>query len=230
MHPRLIHKDRSVCHSKSAWASLHKKKLRDFELPDLFSDNEDADAQETTTTTRVAIINTGNNAQTTNTDTSRSTNNIATTQPPVHTENNAIDSAVTSGQSSDVCDAPNKAVRMSGPLIKSDCIPVHTENNKPNSTVPSRQISDLPEASKPENRPIQTSNPLTKSNPVPVNTENAYQNVSSMITTNKTTHEPNKKDCNVGVSCIHRSPSSRGHSSRPTAASSIFMTTLYHVS
>ena len=25
VHPRLIHKDGSVCHSKSAWASLHKK-------------------------------------------------------------------------------------------------------------------------------------------------------------------------------------------------------------
>ena len=42
IHPRLIHKDRSICHSKTYWKSLNKKPpLKEFELPDLFSDDEE---------------------------------------------------------------------------------------------------------------------------------------------------------------------------------------------
>ena len=42
VHPRLIHKDGSICHSKSYWKSLNKKPpLKEFELPDLFSDEEE---------------------------------------------------------------------------------------------------------------------------------------------------------------------------------------------
>ena len=42
VHPRLIHKDGSVCHSKMYWASLNKKPpLKEFELRDLFSDMEE---------------------------------------------------------------------------------------------------------------------------------------------------------------------------------------------
>ena len=41
VHPRLIHKDGSICHSKTYWKSLNKNPpLREFELPDLFSDDE----------------------------------------------------------------------------------------------------------------------------------------------------------------------------------------------
>ena len=44
VHPRLIHKDGSVCHSKTYWASLNRKpSLKEFEFPDLFSDNEEAE-------------------------------------------------------------------------------------------------------------------------------------------------------------------------------------------
>ena len=46
MCPRLIHKDGSLCHSKTYWASLNKEPpLKEFELPDLFSDNEEMDIQ-----------------------------------------------------------------------------------------------------------------------------------------------------------------------------------------
>ena len=42
IHPRLIHKDGSICHSKTYWKSLKKKPpLKEFELPDLFSDDEE---------------------------------------------------------------------------------------------------------------------------------------------------------------------------------------------
>ena len=42
IHPRLIHKDGSICHSKTYWKSLNKKPpLKEFELPDLFSDDEE---------------------------------------------------------------------------------------------------------------------------------------------------------------------------------------------
>ena len=41
VHPRLIRKDGSICHSKTYWKSLNKKPpLKEFELPDLFSDDE----------------------------------------------------------------------------------------------------------------------------------------------------------------------------------------------
>ena len=40
--PRLIHKDGTICHSKTYWASIKRKPpLKEFELPDLFSDNEE---------------------------------------------------------------------------------------------------------------------------------------------------------------------------------------------
>ena len=42
IHPRLIHKDGSICHSKTYWKSWNKKPpLKEFELPDLFSDDEE---------------------------------------------------------------------------------------------------------------------------------------------------------------------------------------------
>ena len=42
VRPRLIHKDGTICHSKTYWASIKRKPpLKEFELPDLFSDNED---------------------------------------------------------------------------------------------------------------------------------------------------------------------------------------------
>ena len=41
-HPRLIHKDGSICHSKTYWKSLNKKPpLKEFKLPNLFSDDEE---------------------------------------------------------------------------------------------------------------------------------------------------------------------------------------------
>ena len=42
VRPRLIHKNRTICHSKTYWASIKRKPpLKEFELPDLFSDNEE---------------------------------------------------------------------------------------------------------------------------------------------------------------------------------------------
>ena len=42
VHPRLIHKDGTICHSKTYWSSIKRKPpLKEFELPDLFSDNEE---------------------------------------------------------------------------------------------------------------------------------------------------------------------------------------------
>ena len=42
VRPRLIHKDGTICHSKTYWASIKRKPpLKEFELPDLFSDNEE---------------------------------------------------------------------------------------------------------------------------------------------------------------------------------------------
>ena len=42
VHPRLIHKDGTICHSKTYWASIKRKPpLKEFKLPDLFSDNEE---------------------------------------------------------------------------------------------------------------------------------------------------------------------------------------------
>ena len=60
VHPRLIHKDGSICHSKTYWKSLNKKPpLKEFELPDLFSDDEvpeteNDDKGELTTNTTVS--------------------------------------------------------------------------------------------------------------------------------------------------------------------------------
>ena len=48
VHPRLIHKDGSICHSKTYWKSLNKNPpLREFELPDLFSDDEESTQEKT---------------------------------------------------------------------------------------------------------------------------------------------------------------------------------------
>ena len=42
VRPRLIHKDGTICHSKTYWASIKRKPpLKEFELPDLFSDNKE---------------------------------------------------------------------------------------------------------------------------------------------------------------------------------------------
>ena len=42
VHPRLIHKGGTICHSKTYWASIKRKPpLKEFELPDLFSDDEE---------------------------------------------------------------------------------------------------------------------------------------------------------------------------------------------
>ena len=42
VRPRLIHKDGTICHSKTYWSSIKRKPpLKEFELPDLFSDNEE---------------------------------------------------------------------------------------------------------------------------------------------------------------------------------------------
>ena len=40
--PRLIHKDGTICHSKTYWASINKKPpLKEVKLPDPFSDNKE---------------------------------------------------------------------------------------------------------------------------------------------------------------------------------------------
>ena len=44
--PRLIHKDGTICQSKTYWSSIKRKPpLKEFELPDLFSDNEELEAK-----------------------------------------------------------------------------------------------------------------------------------------------------------------------------------------
>ena len=61
VHPRLIHKDGSICHSKSYWKSLNKKPpLKEFKLPDLFSDEEELEMKrEQTEGTTKSNITTG---------------------------------------------------------------------------------------------------------------------------------------------------------------------------
>ena len=45
VQPRLIHKDGTICHSKTYWSSIQRKPpLKEFELPHLFSDNEELEA------------------------------------------------------------------------------------------------------------------------------------------------------------------------------------------
>ena len=49
VHPRLIHKDGMICHSKTYWSSIKRKPpLKEFELPDLFSDNEELETEKLT--------------------------------------------------------------------------------------------------------------------------------------------------------------------------------------
>ena len=49
VRPRLIHKDRTICHSKTYWLSIKRKPaLKEFELPDLFSDNEELETEKLT--------------------------------------------------------------------------------------------------------------------------------------------------------------------------------------
>ena len=49
VHPRLIHKDGTICHSKTYWSSIKRKPpLKEFELPDLFSDNEELETEKLT--------------------------------------------------------------------------------------------------------------------------------------------------------------------------------------
>ena len=46
VHPRPIHKDGTICHSKIYWSSIKRKPpLKEFELPDLFSDNEELETE-----------------------------------------------------------------------------------------------------------------------------------------------------------------------------------------
>ena len=68
VHPRLIHKDGSICHSKSYWKSLNKKPpLKEFELPDLFSDEEELEIKrEQTEGTTMSNITTGKKGRETN--------------------------------------------------------------------------------------------------------------------------------------------------------------------
>ena len=47
--PRLIHKDGMICHSKTYWSSIKRKPpLKEFELPDLFSDNKELETEKLT--------------------------------------------------------------------------------------------------------------------------------------------------------------------------------------
>ena len=47
--PRLIHKDGTICHSKTYWSSIKRKPpLKEFELPDLFSDNKELETEKLT--------------------------------------------------------------------------------------------------------------------------------------------------------------------------------------
>ena len=49
VHPRLINKDGTICHSKTYWSSIKRKPpLKEFELPDLFSDNEALETEKIT--------------------------------------------------------------------------------------------------------------------------------------------------------------------------------------
>ena len=49
VRPRLIHKDGTICHSKTYWSSIKRKPpLKEFELPDLFSDNEELETEKLT--------------------------------------------------------------------------------------------------------------------------------------------------------------------------------------
>ena len=92
MHPKPIHKDGLLCHSKSAWASLNKKPpLKNFELPDQFSDNEDVDTQKTPTTQEATAVNTENSEntkQSPNTDIAITTEDTTSMKVLVNTGNN----------------------------------------------------------------------------------------------------------------------------------------------
>ena len=49
VRPRLIHKDGTICHSKTYWSSIKRKPpLKEFELPDLFTDNEELETEKLT--------------------------------------------------------------------------------------------------------------------------------------------------------------------------------------
>ena len=49
VHPRLIHKDGTICHSKTYWSSIKRKPpLKEFEIPDLFSNNEELETEQLT--------------------------------------------------------------------------------------------------------------------------------------------------------------------------------------
>ena len=49
VRPRLIHKDSTICHSKTYWSSIKRKPpLKEFQLLDLFSDNEEPETEKLT--------------------------------------------------------------------------------------------------------------------------------------------------------------------------------------
>ena len=74
VHPRLIHKDGTICRSKMYWASINRKPpLKEFELPDLFSDNEDLETEKNSsetlsTHTGKTLVNTENKSIMVNTE------------------------------------------------------------------------------------------------------------------------------------------------------------------
>ena len=174
VHPRLIHRDGSLCHSKSAWASLNKKPpLKDFKLLDLFSDNEDADNQEIPTTSNTSVINTENiknPTQSSNTDMARNDKDTTTTKIPVHTENNIINTSVTPKQSSDSPEAhknKNEAAQTSSLQNKKDPVLANAENT----------ILHAPDMSK--------------------NPQKAYEQPNALNATNDTFHKSSVKDVNT---------------------------------
>ena len=49
VHPRLIHKEGTICHSKTYWSSIKRKPpLKEFELSDLFSYNKELETEKLT--------------------------------------------------------------------------------------------------------------------------------------------------------------------------------------
>lgn len=76
---------KTVCHSKMYWASLNKKPpLKEFKLPDLFSDNEDTEL-DVTTENRLKLTHTKN----IQTDT--------TSTPAVNAENKITEASTSDG-------------------------------------------------------------------------------------------------------------------------------------
>ena len=166
VHPRLIHKDGSLCHSKTYWASLDKKPpLKEFELPDLFSDNEDAETQEGSTTKRIGSVSTENT---------------------VHPSD-----IVTKGNISENIDVNTENMTNSSKSDTPTCTDtdnVHTENTVNITTIANKDFTAINEPPKCDNDNIQMNEPSSSGSPVLINTENNQESEPNE-TRNEATNE-----------------------------------------